>query len=173
MMKQTISCASLIKKIGITLVFLFRLSPLYAQLVVSELKCEYRRDPLGIEIQQPRLAWQLNSTRQHVMQTAYRILVADNLQSLDKNIGNVWDTRKVNSDASIQIRYSGLKLLPTQVYYWKVMVWDNHNQMSSWSAGAKWQMSLSGNWKGAKWIAYDRHSYCSGRFFYNSLALKP
>lgn len=132
------------------------LTQLFAQLSVTSLKCEYRNNPLGIETANPSLSWQLTSLQQNVMQTAYRILVADNPASLSKNLGNVWDTKKVNSDASIQIKYNGTKLQPTKVYYWKVMVWDNLKNISTWSTPSNWQMSLSGNWNGANWIAYER-----------------
>jgi alpha-L-rhamnosidase len=155
-MRQTIICTTPIKKILATAVFIFMLIPLHAKLKVTDLKCEYRVDPLGIETLKPRLSWQLHSTQRNVLQTAYRILVSDNPSSLNNNIGNVWDTKKKYSNASIQIRYNGATLQPTKVYYWKVMVWDNHNIISAWSASGKWQMSLSDDWKGASWIAYER-----------------
>ncbi|MCZ4224825.1 family 78 glycoside hydrolase catalytic domain [Pedobacter rhodius] len=144
------------KKTLITFILTCLLTQLFAQVAVTGLKCEYRDNPLGIETLNPRLSWQLTSQNQNVVQTAYRILVSDNPLSLSKNLGNVWDTKKVISDASIQIKYNGAKLQPTKVYYWKVMVWDNHKNSSSWSVPSKWQMSLSGNWNGANWIAYER-----------------
>ncbi|TCD28792.1 alpha-L-rhamnosidase [Pedobacter psychrodurus] len=140
----------------ITLGLTCLLTQLYAQVKVTGLKCEYRENPLGIETLNPRLSWQLRSQQQNVMQTAYRVLVADNIELLAKNIGNIWDSKKMISDASIQVKYDGAKLQPTKVYYWKVMVWDNHKNTSSWSLPANWQMSVLGNWKGANWIAYER-----------------
>jgi len=156
-MRQTKTCITAATKklliaFGLTCIF----TQLYAQVKVTALKCEYRENPPGIETLNPRLSWQLRSQQQNVMQAAYRILVADNAESLAKNIGNVWDSKKKVSDASIQIQYAGAKLQPTKVYYWKVMVWDNHKNTSSWSVPAKWQMGVLGNWKGANWIAYER-----------------
>ncbi len=156
-MRQTKTfIAAATKKVLIAFGLTCMFTQLYAQVKVTELKCEYRENPLGIETLNPRLSWQLRSQQKNVMQSAYRILVADNAESLAKNIGNVWDSKKVLSDASIQIQYAGAKLQPTKVYYWKVMVWDNHKNISSWSLTANWQMSVSGNWKGANWIAYER-----------------
>ena len=132
------------------------LTQLYAQVKITALKCEYRENPLGIETLHPRLSWQLRSQQKNVMQTAYRILVADNMELLGKNIGNIWDSKKVVSDASIQIKFDGIKLQPIKVYYWKVMIWDNHKNASSWSVPANWQMSLFDNWNGANWIAYEQ-----------------
>ena len=135
--------------------------PLYsfAQLLsVNGLQCEYKQDPSGIEDTSPRLSWILNSPERGVMQTAYRILVAGNAADLNGNTGNIWNSGKVNSSASIQIMYKGNTLKPASTYYWKVMVWDNHGHCSGWSAVAQWQMGLLNiaDWAGAKWLAYAK-----------------
>jgi alpha-L-rhamnosidase len=129
-----------------------------AQLTVSNLKCERKRDPLGVESHQPLLSWLLESTGRNVNQTAYRILVASSPSNLDKNIGDVWDSQKKNSSESNLIKFSGKKLFPTKKYYWKVMSWDNHGNQSSWSKPATWQMGLltKRDWSNAKWIAYEK-----------------
>jgi len=123
---------------------------------VSNLQCEYKSDPSGIENTTPELSWQISSTQRDVMQTAYHILVADNIESLNKGVGNIWDSKKINSSASIQITYNGKPLSAAKTYYWKVMVWDNHKHASAWSNVANWQMGLltASDWKNAKWIAY-------------------
>ncbi|HUC82214.1 MAG TPA: family 78 glycoside hydrolase catalytic domain [Flavisolibacter sp.] len=124
---------------------------------VSKLTCENSTAPLGIETASPSLSWQLQSQKRNVFQTAYRILVADDSLQLKRNIGNVWDSKKINSDQSIQIPYKGGPLLPAKTYYWKVMVWDNGGQSSPWSSVATWQMGLQKeqDWKGARWIGYE------------------
>ncbi|WP_324675170.1 family 78 glycoside hydrolase catalytic domain [Hymenobacter sp. GOD-10R] len=128
------------------------------QLVLKKLTCEYKADPKGIEVTVPRLGWQLNTDRRGAKQLAYRILVADTPELLKANTGNVWDSKKVNSGASIQVAYAGKPLQPTKNYYWKVMAWDNQNTASAWSSSAKWQMGLpaKADWKGARWIAYEQ-----------------
>src|SRR5574337_369730 len=65
------------------------------QPVVSHLRCQYQEYPLGVEDVSPHLAWQINSSRRNVMQSAYRILVADDAALLKKNTGNIWDSKKV------------------------------------------------------------------------------
>jgi alpha-L-rhamnosidase len=130
---------------------------LFAQsLKVNTLQCEYKTNPSGVEALAPKLSWMIQSGQRNVLQTAYRIQVADNEASLNKGIGNLWDSKRINSSASIQVTYTGKQLLPAKTYYWKVMVWDNHNQVSAWSAPAQWQMGLlnPSDWQGAKWIAY-------------------
>ncbi|MEO7211773.1 family 78 glycoside hydrolase catalytic domain [Mucilaginibacter sp.] len=129
-----------------------------AQTLVKEVRCDYRKQPLGTDNPQPKLQWILQSTQRNCVQKAYRVIVADDSALIAKNMGNVWDTRKVNSAQSIQISYAGKKLAAAKTYYWKVMVWDNYGKMSAWSRAAKWQMGLlkPTDWKGAQWIGYDK-----------------
>ena len=94
-------------------------------LSVNNLTCEYRVNPLGVEASNPLLGWQLVSKQTNVMQTAYRILVADDESLLTKNIGNMWDSKKTINSASIQVKYFGKMLQSAKKYFWKVMVWDN------------------------------------------------
>src|SRR6188508_1090913 len=98
------------KGILFLLVFLVTTKGFTQNLTVSNLTCEYKINPLGIDKLAPKLAWQLQSTQQHILQTAYRILVSDDSASLEQNIGNTWDSKKQKSSESIQITYQG-KLL--------------------------------------------------------------
>lgn len=151
---------SIFKKAWLILLFLVQIACLnvFSQKTrVGNLRCEYQENLLGVESIFPKLSWQLQSEKRNIFQSAYRILVADNEKSLRRNVGNIWDSKKVVSNESIQIPYSGSSLKSAGVYYWKVMIWDNHGKSSGWSAPARWQMGLltSEDWKGAKWIAYE------------------
>ncbi|TKC10131.1 alpha-L-rhamnosidase [Pedobacter polaris] len=143
----------------LTIFLLYFISlPSYGQrLKVVDLTCEYRTEPIGIDVVYPSLSWKSTSSERNVYQTAYQILVSDNLQSLNKNIGNVWDSKKITSNQSIQLKYKGLKLIATKKYYWKVKIWA-YNSIAVWSKTAFWQMGLLtvNDWKGAQWIAYDK-----------------
>ena len=57
------------------------------KLSVEQLRCEYRENPYGLEVKHPRLGWSLVSLQSGVVQTAYRILVADDKSLLEKNMG--------------------------------------------------------------------------------------
>ncbi|MGV8135693.1 MAG: hypothetical protein AB2L20_10795 [Mangrovibacterium sp.] len=70
-----------------------------------DLTCEYRKDPLGMDHPAPRLSWKLCSDVRDQKQTAYRILVSDQPEVLNRNEGNIWDSRKVRSGQSIQTGY--------------------------------------------------------------------
>ena len=126
-------------------------------LTVLNLRCEYRNNPLGLETTTPMLSWQIESTLKNTLQTAYRVVVSDDSVLLQKGVGNIWDSKKVNSSASIQVAYDGAMLNAAKRYFWKVRVWDNKGNSSAWSKIAAWQMGLfnPGDWGSAKWIAYD------------------
>ncbi len=123
---------------------------------VANLRCEYKHEPLGVDALQPKLSWELQSMQKNVLQTAYRIIVADDTALIAKNTGNSWDSKKTPSAASVQVPYAGKPLLAAKKYYWKIMVWDNKGQASNWSKTATWQMGLltDADWKGARWIGY-------------------
>ncbi|MCK5209888.1 MAG: hypothetical protein KAQ79_17765, partial [Cyclobacteriaceae bacterium] len=94
------------------------------QLNITNLKCEYKVNPLGIDIEKPRFSWNLESNQRGVNQTAYQIFVSSSLKKLKDNQGDVWDSEKVASDISIQIYYEGNPLQSNQKYFWKVKIWD-------------------------------------------------
>jgi len=134
---------------------LFTIAGYSQNLSVVNLRCEYRKDPLGVEAPGPRLSWELQSEQRHILQTAYRILVADDPELLKENTGNIWDSKKINSSASIQVVYNGKPLQSAKKYFWKVMTWDNKRNMSEWSNIGTWQMGLleQKDWMNAKWIS--------------------
>lgn len=120
----------------------------------TNLRCEYRVDPLGIDVEKPRLSWVLRSPARGQKQTAYRVLVAQSDAKLAANQGDLWDSGKVQSDRTIHIEYGGKPLSSRMRCYWKVQVWDKDGRASPWSEPAVWSMGLlkKSDWQ-AKWIA--------------------
>jgi alpha-L-rhamnosidase len=120
-------------------------------LIVSNLTCEYRTNPLGIDVLQPRLSWQLESDRRGTRQAAYRILVAASESALSSD-SMLWDSGKVTSNQSIHVPYGGPGLVSGQRAYWKVLVWDEAGREAE-STGAWWEMGLlkRADWQG-EWI---------------------
>src|SRR5258705_3658666 len=96
---------------------------------VVNLRTEYKENPLGIDVQKPRLSWQLQSERRGVLQTAYQLQVA--MTDLAAGRELLSDSYKVTSDSSNQNVYSGPALQAGRRYYWRVRVWDDRGE-SSW-----------------------------------------
>jgi alpha-L-rhamnosidase len=121
------------------------------------LRCEYRVDPLGINVINPRLAWEMRDDRRGALQTAYRIFVASSPEKLAAGEGDLWDSGKVASDRTAQVVYAGKSLAPRTRCYWKVRLWDREGKESAWSRPALWTMGpfQSNQWQ-AQWIGHDK-----------------
>ncbi len=126
------------------------------QLQLNSLRCEYRVDPMGIDVIAPRLSWTLKSDYRGQKQTAYQVLVASSQKQLNANQGSLWDSGKVQSNETIAVKYAGSALMSNMDCFWKVKVWDKDDNASQWSETAKWSMGLlnPSDWK-AQWIGYD------------------
>ncbi|NOR76513.1 MAG: family 78 glycoside hydrolase catalytic domain [Draconibacterium sp.] len=126
------------------------------QVNVDNLRCEYKINPFGVDIETPRLSWILQSNHRGVKQSAYQIIVASSLEKLNANEGDIWNTKKVKSDKSIQIYYEGKPLESNHKYFWKVKVWDQNGETNT-STPAFWTTGLfnDSDWK-AKWIGLDK-----------------
>jgi alpha-L-rhamnosidase len=120
---------------------------------ISNPVCEYQNNPVGVDVPSPRFSWQLVSTKNDVLQTAYEIRVATDEALLGKDQSLFWQSGKVQSDQSIHVPYSGPSLKSRQRYYWQVRVTDNQKNTSPWSEVRFWEMGLlsPSDWS-AQWI---------------------
>ena len=123
---------------------------------VTNLRTEYKTNPLGIDIISPRLSWEILSRDRNVMQSAYNIKAALTEENLESENDLIWNTGKIRSEQSIHLEYKGPVLQSGRRVYWKVKIWDNKGQESEWSKAAFWEMGLlnSSDWK-ASWIEPD------------------
>ena len=133
------------------------LAAMHAAEVVN-LRCEYRENPLGIDVVKPRLSWVIEdrdptSVVRGIKQTAYQVLVASSEELLAKDQGDAWDSGQVASDRSVAIPYGGSALESGRTYHWRVRVWDGQGTVSSWSDTARWTMGKlkPEDWS-ARWI---------------------
>lgn len=128
----------------------------FAQTIsVYDLSCEHKKNPIGIDVKEPRLSWKINSSVRNTLQMAYSVRVATAADFNKKSI--VWESGKVNSDASILQEYKGQPLKSNQRYFWQVKVFDNQNNESAWSNTAFFETAFleKSLWK-AKWIEPEK-----------------
>jgi alpha-L-rhamnosidase len=109
----------------------------------NDLRCEYRLNPVGIDIAKPRLFWKLASEERNVMQGAYQVHVASSEKKLLAGT-LIWDSGKTDSDRSIHIVYDGPALLSRQICHWRIRIWDDRGREGDWSEPAFWEMGLLG-----------------------------
>lgn len=97
------------------------------------LRTEYLVNPLGMDLQQPRLFW---NCQDGIKQTAYQV------------ISEQWDSGKVESSA-MHADYP-LPLADRERVTWKVRLWDENNVPGAWSEAAFFEMGIT-KWD-ASWI---------------------
>jgi alpha-L-rhamnosidase len=142
----------IMKSFTLTIVIICLFGTIYAQdLSVKDMTCEHKKDPVGIDIKQPRLSWKIIGTGNSLLQISYSIRV-----STDKKFSSgkiIWQSGKTESVESILQTYNGPELKTGQRYFWQVKIWDNKGRESKWSEVAFWEMGLlsKSDWK-AKWI---------------------
>jgi len=141
--------------------------PSDSPILVSDLRCEYRTNPVGIDEGQPRLGWILTSPQRDQAQSAYQVLVATSDTALAQDQGNLWDSGKVTTSQSAQVVYGGRALASRSICYWKVRIWDEHGRVSPWSPPARWEMALvaPGDWS-ATWVNDGKPNPSSDEAFY-------
>jgi alpha-L-rhamnosidase len=116
-------------------------------LAPTSLKCEYLRDPVGIDVAQPRLSWVLNHTERGQGQSAYQVVVSTWPESGGRV---VWDSGQVAVTESTHVAYAGQPLESDRTYSWKVRYWDRNGRPSPYSAAARFDTGLlaRAEWKG-------------------------
>lgn len=126
-------------------------------LLIIKQTCEYRVNPIGLDVISPRFSWELADGKSETgqYQTAYRILVASSLENLNKNKGDMWDSKKCASGQSALLEYAGKALQSNGTYYWKVRIYDKKGRVADWSAPSRFSMGLlhDSDWK-ARWIKH-------------------
>ena len=123
---------------------------------VVNLRCEYEKNPIGVDFIKPRLSWNIEAGQKGEYQIAYQVMVASSIENLFQDRGDLWNSGKTISGQSIQIAYNGKLLESQKKYYWKVKIWNNANEESTWSKPSIWETGLlnSGDWK-AQWIGWN------------------
>ncbi|MFZ4507903.1 MAG: family 78 glycoside hydrolase catalytic domain [Fimbriimonas sp.] len=123
-------------------------------MTATNLRCEYRLEPIGIDAAQPRLSCNFEATKgardRHV--TAVRILVATSLDLLNDNKGDLWDSGITPYTGSVTFPYGGLPLNSGQICYWKVQPHEKAGP-GTWSKPARFEMGLlhPNDWEG-QWL---------------------
>jgi len=122
------------------------------KITIGVLKCESKIEPIGIDLKNPRLSWIILSDQLNMKQIAYQILVASGKDLLAANKSDLWNSGKVKTDQSVDVKYEGKALKSGLKCYWKVRIWDNKGNVSDWSNLSNWEMGFmnqtdwTGNW---------------------------
>ncbi len=105
---------------------------------ISGLTVECIRDPRFTKIidSKPEFSWIV--PKEIKMQQAYQLLVSSSKELIDKNIGDVWDSKKVTSHKSFNIEIEN-PLKEDTLYFWKVRIFDENNNVTNYSESQQFQ----------------------------------
>lgn len=109
-----------------------------------DLKVNYLRNPMGIDIVAPRFMWKCEDG---VRQSAWQLICTDDREKV------LWDSKKMDGSA-MRCTYGGTPLKSRDRVYWQVKLWDENGEEGEWSEKAYFELGLlqPSDWK-AKWIA--------------------
>ena len=124
------------------------------------LRTEYLKNPIGIDIEKPRFGWNLEGDGKK--QTAFEIRTAHSEAELENH--EIWNSGRIAS-SSMQHHEYGKPLQSRERVYWQVRIWDEKNAVGEWSETAVFEMGLleRSDWK-AQWIAGDYEPESSQRY---------
>ncbi|MEC5267491.1 alfa-L-rhamnosidase, partial [Bacillus mycoides] len=98
-------------------------------LIIKKVLCDNKINPIGIDSKVVKISWQLESNNRNVKQRAYQLQVAK-----DKDFENiVFDSQKVETDQSLHIPINSFLYRTETRYFYRIKVWDNHEEESTWS----------------------------------------
>ena len=117
------------------------------------LRCYDKINPIGIH-NEPYFGWHFFDANNDEIQSAYQIIVASSKLKIDSNIGDIWDSEKVESRMQNYVYFKGSKLSAARQYFWKIRTWDKNGNIGPYSESATFSTGLFKNsdWEGAKWI---------------------
>ena len=135
-----------------SLLFIISLISVKSQTIITQLEVDKLINPMGLDTRNPDFSWRIKSDEYDLNQTHYQLFVATDKIFSKKSL--VWDSGKVNSSASVYVKYQGKSLEYATKYYWTVKVWTNQSakpkqsKISSWTTGLMDKKNWNSDWIG-------------------------
>lgn len=107
-------------------------------MIITDLRCEYQSNPLGLGVRRPRFSWKITGPDRGLRQTAYHLQVS----SCEAFTSLLWDSGEVRSEDSHLVPWQGSDLVSRQQGFWRVRVRDGRQAWSDWSGTASFEIGL-------------------------------
>lgn len=123
-------------------------------LICTDLRCDGRPDPRGVETLRPDIGWRIESDEPSVIQAAWQLRAAC-CDARSAAAIESWHESAWQEDANSQLRVwpeiDGFKLRHDGRYIWQVRIRDTMGRESDWSRTAAFEIYLSTEafWQGA------------------------
>ena len=96
-------------------------------------------------------SWQMESDKNNAFQEAYEIEICNEYNKV------IWNSGRINSGNSINVKYEGIALKGREQYFFKIKVWNNYGELAE-SQFKSFEIGLSKEDWLAKWIEADKHT---------------
>ncbi len=139
---------------------------------IFDLRVENMKNPMGLGITAPRFSWKISSDKNNTVQKTYQIIVASSREKIDKNEGDLWNSKQVNSENQLWIPYMGAQLKSNDEAYWKVRITTSKGK-TEWSEAQHFTIGLlsEGRWRG-RWIGLENLQKGEERGMHTRLAAR-
>lgn len=125
--------------------------------IPENLRCEYEKNPLGVQRIHPMLSWQVReeASPESGWQRAYQIVASSEETLLHEGIYDRWDSGVVESRRCYAIPYQGTAPKSGERIYWMVRIQDQSGEFSAFSESSWFEMGLleEDDWKG-NWMSF-------------------
>jgi alpha-L-rhamnosidase len=103
----------------------------------------------------PMFSWKISNNYPEFRQSAYRILVADNMEDLKNRKGNIWDSGKLGNESQQHSKNAGKEMANGKPYFAMLQIWDQDDKMVS-GEPVRFYMPIDypKDWQ-ANWITYE------------------
>ena len=141
--------------------------------VLENLRCEYTSNPIGVFTQHPVLTWNARHLKRGAFQKAYRVVASSSLNNLENEQYDKWDSGKVENRENAFLKYDGETLHSAERVFWRIIIWDNDDLPSGWSAPAFFEMGLlhRSEWRG-RWMSFLGGMHGNGIMLRREFSLK-
>ncbi|WP_129115350.1 family 78 glycoside hydrolase catalytic domain [Halegenticoccus tardaugens] len=121
----------------------------------TDLRVEYEETPENVDpTKSLRFSWRMETDERGVTQTAYRLVVGRDRDTVAEGHGTLWDSGRVESDRADNVDYDGPDLGADETYYWSVKVWIGGGE-TKWAEPARFATALPPeSWRG-DWITHQ------------------
>ena len=83
---------------------------------VRNLRCEYMNEAVVVKAS-PRFSWEILSTQNGQRQTAWHVIVSDDIKEIEAGKGTIWDSGKRRGDETFGIKWQEVRLQSFTKYY--------------------------------------------------------
>ncbi len=140
---------------SLLILFIFSCLSCTKQPKITNLRCEYLNEPIGLDVTIPRFTWNIES-EDSFSQEYFQVCVATSSRLLEKGKADIWCSEKTHRNNSYAL-YGGKTMESFRKYFWNVTIWKPGEKNPVVSAPASFEMAMVNktDWK-AQWISDDK-----------------